>query len=332
MPGAECVCVDGRLGPRCRPRPSPLPAARSRSWTSPAIPTSRRWCSCTRGWGRSGCGEASRSDSRRRPAGGRSRSRGMATGSRTPRPSRGPSVHARGGARGPAGATHRSRARDPVLVGHSDGASIALIYAAHHPVARRRDRPARVRRGDVPRRDPASPRRLRRGRPARTDGTPPPGPRRRVLRLERRVARSGVPELEHQRRARADRCPLLLIQGERDQYGTMAQLDEIEQRATGHVRRVQLDCQHSPPTEMPGETVGSDRAVRGDSAPIASPRSRTTAPARPASSPTTWPRSARCIPDWTAGRPTAPNRQGCRAAGGPVAGGLRDGTPSAAPA
>jgi pimeloyl-ACP methyl ester carboxylesterase len=52
-------------------------------------------------------------------------------------------------------------------------------------------------------------------------------------------------------------CPLLLIQGERDQYGTMAQLDAIEQRARGPVTRVHLDCQHSPPTELPGETTAA---------------------------------------------------------------------------
>ena len=35
----------------------------------------------------------------------------------------------------------------------------------------------------------------------------------------------------------------------------MAQLDAIEQRAKSTVTRVHLDCQHSPPTEMPDETV-----------------------------------------------------------------------------
>jgi GNAT superfamily N-acetyltransferase len=52
-------------------------------------------------------------------------------------------------------------------------------------------------------------------------------------------------------------CPLLLIQGERDQYGTMAQLDAIEERARGPVTRVHLDCQHSPPTELPNQTVAA---------------------------------------------------------------------------
>jgi GNAT superfamily N-acetyltransferase len=52
-------------------------------------------------------------------------------------------------------------------------------------------------------------------------------------------------------------CPLLLIQGERDQYGTMAQLDTIEQRSHAPVTRVHLDCQHSPPTEMPAATAAA---------------------------------------------------------------------------
>jgi pimeloyl-ACP methyl ester carboxylesterase len=52
-------------------------------------------------------------------------------------------------------------------------------------------------------------------------------------------------------------APLLLIQGTRDQYGTMAQLDSIEQRASGPVSRVHLDCQHSPPTELPDETAAA---------------------------------------------------------------------------
>jgi GNAT superfamily N-acetyltransferase len=37
----------------------------------------------------------------------------------------------------------------------------------------------------------------------------------------------------------------------------MAQLDAIEQRAQGPVERVHLDCQHSPPTEMPNETAAA---------------------------------------------------------------------------
>ena len=52
-------------------------------------------------------------------------------------------------------------------------------------------------------------------------------------------------------------CPLLLIQGERDEYGTMAQLDAIQRAATVPVARVHLDCGHSPPVEKPAETVAA---------------------------------------------------------------------------
>jgi pimeloyl-ACP methyl ester carboxylesterase len=145
---------------------------------------------------------------------------------------------------------------DPVLVGHSDGASIALIYAAHHPVS------AVVAIAPHVFVEEMSLVAIRRAREeyANTD-------------LRKRMAR-------HHRDPdaaffgwndvwlhpdfpswditdvldRIDR-PLLLIQGERDQYGTLAQLDAIEQRARGSVRRVHLDCRHSPPTELPEATV-----------------------------------------------------------------------------
>ncbi len=51
-------------------------------------------------------------------------------------------------------------------------------------------------------------------------------------------------------------CPLLLIQGEQDAYGTMAQLDAVERAAVGaaSVQRIELQCGHSPPVEMPAQT------------------------------------------------------------------------------
>jgi pimeloyl-ACP methyl ester carboxylesterase len=42
-------------------------------------------------------------------------------------------------------------------------------------------------------------------------------------------------------------CPLLLIQGEQDDYGTLRQIDAIEQQVRGPVERLVLpDCGHSP--------------------------------------------------------------------------------------
>jgi pimeloyl-ACP methyl ester carboxylesterase len=146
----------------------------------------------------------------------------------------------------------------PVLVGHSDGASIALIHAAQHPV-----------RGVVA----IAPHvfveemclvEIRRAREAYHQG----GLRERMGRHHRDpdAAFFGWNDVwldpEFPRWRISDElsrvtCPLLLIQGQRDQYGTMAQLDAIEQAVRGPIQRVHLDCQHSPPVELPEQTVES---------------------------------------------------------------------------
>ncbi|SPJ27144.1 alpha/beta fold hydrolase [Falsiruegeria mediterranea] len=53
------------------------------------------------------------------------------------------------------------------------------------------------------------------------------------------------------------RVPILAIQGHGDQYGTMAQLDEITDRAYCPVGRVELDCKHSPHLEASEETLAA---------------------------------------------------------------------------
>jgi pimeloyl-ACP methyl ester carboxylesterase len=144
----------------------------------------------------------------------------------------------------------------PVLVGHSDGASIALIYAAHHPVtavvaiaphvfveemclAEIRQTKEAYETTDL--RERMS--RHHRDPDAAFSGwndvwLHPEFPDWTIAsELERVTARS------------------LLIQGTRDQYGTMAQLDAIEQIAPGETTRIHLDCQHSPPTELPEATA-----------------------------------------------------------------------------
>ena len=51
-------------------------------------------------------------------------------------------------------------------------------------------------------------------------------------------------------------CPLLLIQGRDDEYGTLAQLDAIERQVSGRVERVELaDCGHSPHRDQPSATL-----------------------------------------------------------------------------
>ena len=54
------------------------------------------------------------------------------------------------------------------------------------------------------------------------------------------------------------RCPVLAIQGHDDEYGTMAQLDEIEARVAGPCTLLKLDhCGHSPFRDRPAEVISS---------------------------------------------------------------------------
>ena len=52
------------------------------------------------------------------------------------------------------------------------------------------------------------------------------------------------------------RCPVLAIQGHADKYGTMAQLDEIERRVSGPCELLKLeDCGHAPFRDQPDLVV-----------------------------------------------------------------------------
>jgi pimeloyl-ACP methyl ester carboxylesterase len=147
-------------------------------------------------------------------------------------------------------------AEDPVVVGHSDGASIALIYAAEH---RPRAVVAMAPHVFV---EEMCLNEIRRAREAYVDE----GLRERMARHHRNpdAAFYGWNDVWLDPGFRAwditdsvarVQCPLLLIQGERDQYGTLAQLDAIERLARGPVRRVHLNCQHAPHLEQPEETL-----------------------------------------------------------------------------
>ena len=146
----------------------------------------------------------------------------------------------------------------PILVGHSDGASIALIHAAHHPVEAVVAIAPHVFVEEICIRE------IERARTAyeQTDL------REKLARHHRDPDAAffgwnnvwldpAFPQWDITDVLESITSPLLLIQGERDQYGTLAQLDAIEQRAKGPVTRLHLDCRHSPPTEMPVETVAA---------------------------------------------------------------------------
>jgi len=54
------------------------------------------------------------------------------------------------------------------------------------------------------------------------------------------------------------RCPLLLIQGRDDEYGSAAQLDAIERQVGGKFARIELaDCRHSPHRDQPEATLAA---------------------------------------------------------------------------
>lgn len=151
----------------------------------------------------------------------------------------------------------------PVLYGHSDGASIALLFAARYP-----DRPralvleaphafveevtvesiAQLERSytDTGLRD-----RLARWHD-RPDHT--------VLGWTRAWLDPAFRDWDIRGELAAVRVPVLVLQGEDDEYGTWAQVEAIEERASGPVRSVRLAaCGHAPHRDRP--TEARDRAT-----------------------------------------------------------------------
>lgn len=137
----------------------------------------------------------------------------------------------------------------PVLVGHSDGASIAIVYAGSgHPVA------GLVLIAPHVFVEPEGLRQIA----ATRDGFA-------ASSLPARMAKYHV-DAEATFRGWADawlhpdfrswnieaylpgiRCPVLLVQGDQDEYGTLRQLDAIEEGAAGPVQRVIVPgARHSP--------------------------------------------------------------------------------------
>jgi pimeloyl-ACP methyl ester carboxylesterase len=147
-------------------------------------------------------------------------------------------------------------APEPVLVGHSDGASIALIHAGRHPVAGLALLAPHV---VVEAVTVAA---IRDTREAYLDG----GLRDRMARHhdDPDAAFWGWcdvwldPEFETwslEPDAARVTAPTLLIQGADDPYGTLDQLDRIESRVRGPVTRLVVAGGHSPHLDQPEAVV-----------------------------------------------------------------------------
>jgi pimeloyl-ACP methyl ester carboxylesterase len=150
----------------------------------------------------------------------------------------------------------RLDAEEPVLVGHSDGASIALIHAGPNPVrglvlmaphvvvedvgldAIRRTR-ERFQTTDL------------RERLTRHHDDPDVAFRNWCDVWLDPAFRSWSLERDAERVT----CPILLVQGAEDPYGTLDQLDRIEARVRGPVRRLVVPGGHDPHRDAPKRVV-----------------------------------------------------------------------------
>jgi pimeloyl-ACP methyl ester carboxylesterase len=149
----------------------------------------------------------------------------------------------------------------PVLVGHSDGGSIALIHASAHPVSGLVLLAPHV---FVEELSVASIQEAR-----TTFETTDLG--ERMGRYHRDAERTFrlwndiwlAPEFRSWNIEDVlddVSAPTLLIQGANDQYGTLAQIEAIERGVHGSVQRAVLDCRHAPHLEAPDETLAAAAA------------------------------------------------------------------------
>lgn len=144
----------------------------------------------------------------------------------------------------------------PILVGHSDGGSIALIHAAQHPVSALVVLAPHVFVEDV---TVASIEQARETFAASDLGE-------RMARYHRDPEATFrlwndiwlAPEFRDwniEDVLGAISCPVLAIQGAEDQYGTLAQIDAIEAGVAGRFARVVLPARHAPHLEAPEQTL-----------------------------------------------------------------------------
>ena len=142
--------------------------------------------------------------------------------------------------------------QNPVLLGHSDGATIALLYASQFPAA------ACIAMAPHVLVESVAVKAIGRAKAAFESGE-----------LKTRLARhhadvdgafwqwndvwlsEGFASFDIRPECRRITAPLLLVQGLNDEYGTMLQLDEIA-KAAPHAQQIRLaNCGHSPHRDQP---------------------------------------------------------------------------------
>lgn len=144
----------------------------------------------------------------------------------------------------------------PVLLGHSDGATIALLYASCHPVTACIAMAPHVLVEEV----------AITAITAATAAFEATGLRERLARHHADVDGAfwqwsdvwlspGFRSFDIRATCARITAPLLLIQGEGDEYGSLRQLDEVAQAAP-HARQLRLaNCGHSPQRDQPQKTL-----------------------------------------------------------------------------
>lgn len=153
--------------------------------------------------------------------------------------------------------------QNPVLVGHSDGATIALLYASRFPVAACIAMAPHVLVEEIA---------LAAISVAKVafeaTGTAPGGLRGRLAKHHADVdgafwqwndvwLSDGFRNFDIRPDCRRITAPLLLVQGLDDAYGTLLQLDEIT-RAAPHAQQLRLAaCGHSPQRDQPTVTIAA---------------------------------------------------------------------------
>ena len=144
----------------------------------------------------------------------------------------------------------------PVLLGHSDGATIALLYASRHPVSACIALAPHVLVEEV------AVTAITAAKAAFESG----GLRDRLARHHADVdgafrqwndvwLSDAFRSFDIREDCRRITAPLLLIQGLDDEYGTLRQLDEIALAAPHAVRLHLLACGHSPQRDQPEKTL-----------------------------------------------------------------------------